>query len=153
MKAKRILIKILIIIMLLIIIVLSILLAQYSSAYKTIYEDLKEPKFGYYLNRELEITSIDLMNHNSIYEILFLGEHNYYETIDLLTYLNYVNKCNFDNEYLLVKTIFNNKEYLLGNDEEFEYLSNQIKTKYNYFININYNESSGFVNSIIINKI
>ena len=51
------------IIIAIIITVLLLLLGKYVK----LYNQASKPKYGYYLNEELQITSVDLINHNSIY--------------------------------------------------------------------------------------
>ncbi len=153
MQTKKLLVRILIIIMFLIIIVLSVIIIKYNASYKKIYEDLKEPRFGYYLDRESQITNLDLINHNSIYMAFFEGKHTSEEIIKLLTFLQDVNEYNKDNEYLYVTVYYNSNEYQVNKNEQYETLCDLILEAKNYSVELKYNENSGFINYIIINKI
>lgn len=119
-----------------------------------LYIDLKEPKFGYYLNSNLQITSIDLKNHNIVYEYFCIGKYKKEEVIKIIEFIREYDRNNGSNKYLYVKILFNHEEYDVTLEEEYNKLREGVSTgKENYFLNVNYNDESGFINSITINEI
>lgn len=138
------------IIITIIIIVLIFLLGKYIK----LYDQASKPKYGYYLNEKLQITSVDLINHNSIYEFFSIGEYKREELLNLIKFINYVDINNKDNKYLYVKILFNNIVYDVGIEEEYANLCKIISNEQkNYFLNVKYNEESGFINLITIEEI
>ena len=83
----------------------------------------------------------------------FEGKHTSEEIIKLLTFLQDVNEYNNDNEYLYVTVYYNNNEYQVNKNEQYETLCDLILEAKNYSVELRYNENSGFINYIIINKI
>lgn len=143
---KKIIIRALIFIMTIIIIVLSVLLVHY----KNLYKEASEPVFGYYINKELQITNLDLINHNSIYEYFFIGEYNYEETIRRIKIL----QAERGSSIVDVNIILNDAEYSSNKLDNYETIENIIqKNKGNYFINVDYDEESGFINLVKITSI
>lgn len=131
-------------------IILAILLVKYIN----LYNKAEKTKFGYYLDREFQITSTDLYNHNIIYESFYIGEYNYDDTIQLINFIREKNYINWDNKYLYVKVLFNDYEYDIRLDNDYNKLNDELKkSKGEYFFNIIYNEDTGFVNTVSIKKI
>ncbi len=131
-------------------IILAILLVKYIN----LYNKAEKPKFGYYLDREFQITNTDLYNHNIIYESFYIGEYNYDDTIQLINFIREKNYINWDNKYLYVKVLFNDYEYDIRLDNDYNKLNDELKkSKGEYFFNIIYNEDTGFVNTVSIKKI
>ena len=132
--------------MTIIIIVLSVLLVHY----KNLYKEASEPVFGYYINKELQITNLDLINHNSIYEYFFIGEYNYEETIRRIKIL----QAESGSSIVEVNIILNDVEYSSNKLDNYKTIENIIqKNKGNYFINVDYDEESGFINLVKITSI
>lgn len=147
---KKLILGIIIGLMLLIIVVLSILLVKYINLYnKTI-----EPKFGYYLDKDLQITSVDLRNHNSIYEFFCNDNCEKREVIKIIEFIRNYDRNNESNPYLYVKILLNDEEYDVRLEKDYNELTDIISNgEENYLLNINYNDESGFINSITIKNI
>ena len=61
---------------------------------------------------------------------------------------------NKENKYLYLKILFNDKEYDVSMQDDYNELIEGISQgKEDYLLNINYNNESGFINSIIIKEI
>ena len=61
---------------------------------------------------------------------------------------------NKENKYLYLKIWFNDKEYDVSMQDDYNELIEGISQgKEDYLLNINYNNESGFINSIIIKEI
>ena len=149
MKDKNLVTKITLILALIIIIILSILLARYISLYK----EASNLKFGYYIDSDMQITNRDLQNHNRIYEQFCVGKYDYNYILNLLGYINKSNKDNYNNEYYKVNVKYNDKEYNMIQDSDYNDLSELITNeKGQYNADINYNEETGFINLIIVTK-
>ena len=147
MTKKQLLIRITFILIIIIIIVLSVLMIKF----KNLYVDLKrEPVFGYYLDRDLQMTSIDAINHNMVYLTFFEGEHNGKYVNKLLDFLYYANRYNSDNKYLYIKVYYKDEEYKVDYDESIGKLRKLINEKSKYKIEVGYPENSGFITSITI---
>ena len=147
MKNKNLVIKITLILALIIIIILSILLARYISLYK----EASNHKFGYYIDSNMQITNIDLQNHNRIYEQFCVGEYDYNYIVKLIKYINNSNQDNYDNKYYQVNVLFNDKEYNMSQDSDYNALSELITNeKGQYNADVNYNEETGFINLVTI---
>ena len=147
MTKKQLLIRITFILMIVIIIVLSVLMIKF----RNLYVDLKrEPVFGYYLDRDLQMTSIDAINHNMVYLAFFEGEHNGKYVNKLLNFLYYANTYNYDNKYLYVKVYYKNEEYKVNYDKSIEKLRKLIKGESKYKIEVGYEGDSLFITSITI---
>lgn len=147
---KRIITRVLIFLMLLTIIILSILLAQYINLYR----ETNKPKFGYYLDKDYKITNMDLKNHNRIYEFFSVGKNKKDDVIKLIKFVSSNNMDNKENKYLYLKILFNDKEYDVSMQDDYNELIEGISQgKEDYLLNINYNNESGFINSIIIKEI
>ena len=143
---KKTIIGALIFIMIIIIIVLSVLLVHY----KNLYEEASKPVFGYYINKDLQITNLDLINHNSLYEYFFIGEYNYEETIRRIKIL----QAERGSSIVDVNIILNDAEYSSNKLDNYETIENIIqKNKGNYFINVSYDEESGFIDLVNITSI
>ena len=143
---KKIIIGALIFIMIIIIIVLSVLLVHY----KNLYEEASKPVFGYYINKDLQITNLDLINHNSLYEYFFIGEYNYEETVRRIKIL----QATHGTSIVDVNIILNDVEYSSNKLDNFKTIINIIEeTKGNYFINVSYDEESGFIDLVNITSI
>ena len=131
---KKTIIGALIFIMIIIIIVLSVLLVHY----KNLYEEASKPVFGYYINKDLQITNLDLINHNSLYEYFFIGEYNYEETVRRIKIL----QATHGTSIVDVNIILNDVEYSSNKLDNFKTIINIIEeTKGNYFINVSYDET------------
>ncbi len=147
MTKKQLLIRITFILIIIIIIVLSVLMIKF----KNLYVDLKrEPVFGYYLDRDLQMTSIDAINHNMVYLAFFEGEHNGKYVNKLLDFLYYANRYNSDNKYLYIKVYYKDEEYKVDYDESIEKLRKLIKKESKYKIEVGYGDDTGFITSITI---
>lgn len=147
MKNKKLVTKIILISALIIIAILSILLVRYISLYK----EASNPKFGYYLDKNMQITNYDLQNHNRIYEKFAVGEYDYNYIVKLMEYINNSNKENYENKYYQVNILFNGKEYNMSQDSDYNALSELISNeKGQYNADINYNELTGFINLVTI---
>ena len=143
---KKTIIWALIFIMIIIIIVLSVLLVHY----KNLYEEASKPVFGYYINKDLQITNLDLINHNSLYEYFFIGEYNYEETVRRIKIL----QATHGTSIVDVNIILNDVEYSSNKLDNFKTIINIIEeTKGNYFINVSYDEESGFIDLVNITSI
>ena len=143
---KKTIIGALIFIMTIIIIVLSVLLVHY----KNLYEEASKPVFGYYINKDLQITNLDLINHNSLYEYFFIGEYNYEETVRRIKIL----QATHGTSIVDVNIILNDVEYSSNKLDNFKTIINIIEeTKGNYFINVSYDEESGFIDLVNITSI
>ncbi len=143
---KKTIIGALIFIMIIIIIVLSVLLVHY----KNLYEEASKPVFGYYINKDLQITNLDLINHNSLYEYFFIGEYNYEETVRRIKIL----QATHGTSIVDVNIILNDVEYSSNKLDNFKTIINIIEeTKGNYFINVSYDEESGFIDLVNITSI
>ena len=143
---KKIIIGALIFIMTIIIIVLSVLLVHY----KNLYEEASKPVVGYYINKDLQITNLDLINHNSLYEYFFIGEYNYEETVRRIKIL----QATHGTSIVDVNIILNDVEYSSNKLDNFKTIINIIEeTKGNYFINVSYDEESGFIDLVNITSI
>lgn len=141
--------KAILVISLIIIAILLILLFRYIS----LYNKARSPKFGYYINKDMQITNIDLQNHNLIYEKFGTGEYDYNYVLKLIEYIYSYNINNNENEYLHVNIMFNDKEYNLMEEEEFKRIYSQIENySGEYFLSVNYNKATGAINSITITK-
>lgn len=149
MKNKNLVTKIILISALIIIAILSILLVRYISLYK----EASNPKFGYYLDKNMQITNYDLQNHNRIYEKFAVGEYDYNYIVNLMEYINNSNKENYENKYYQVNVLFDGKEYNMSQDSDYNALSELITNeKGQYSTGINYNEQTGFINLVTITK-
>lgn len=143
---KKTIIGALIFIMIIIIIVLSVLLVHY----KNLYEEASKPVFGYYINKDLQITNLDLINHNSLYEYFFIGEYNYEEAVRRIKIL----QATHGSSIVDVNIILNDVEYSSNKLDNFKTIINIIEeTKGNYFINVSYDEESGFIDLVNITSI
>ena len=143
---KKTIIGALIFIMIIIIIVLSVLLVHY----KNLYEEASKPVFGYYINKDLQITNLDLINHNSLYEYFFIGEYNYEEAVRRIKIL----QATHGSSIVDVNIILNDVEYSSNKLDNFKTITNIIEeAKGNYFINVNYDEESGFIDLVSITSI
>ena len=143
---KKTIIGALIFIMIIIIIVLSVLLVHY----KNLYEEASKPVFGYYINKDLQITNLDLINHNKLYEYFFIGEYNYEETVRRIKIL----QATHGTSIVDVNIILNDVEYSSNKLDNFKTIINIIEeTKGNYFINVSYDEESGFIDLVNITSI
>ena len=143
---KKTIIGALIFIMIIIIIVLSVLLVHY----KNLYEEASKPVFGYYINKDLQITNLDLINHNSLYEYFFIGEYNYEEAVRRIKIL----QATHGTSIVDVNIILNDVEYSSNKLDNFKTITNIIEeAKGNYFINVNYDEESGFIDLVSITSI
>lgn len=141
------------IIFIVLIIICNIVLAILLMKYINLYNKEEKPKFGYYLDKDSQITSIDLYNHNIIYESFYIGEYNYDDAVQLINFIRENNYINWDNKYLYVKVLFNEYEYDIGVDDDYNKLHNELnENKGKYFFNIIYNEDTGFVNTVSIKK-
>ena len=130
MTKKQLLLIVTFIILAIIIFVLTILMIKFRNLYVNL---RKEPAFGYYLDRDLQMTSIDAVNHNMVYLTFFEGEH--------------------DGQYLYVKVYYKNEEYNVDYDESIEKLLKLINGSKRYNIMVGYGEDSGFITSITIDDI
>lgn len=149
MKNKNLVTKIISILALIIIAILSILLIRYISLYK----EASNPKFGYYLDKNMQITNIDLQNHNRIYEQFCVGEYDYNYTLNLLEYINKSNKYNYDNKYYQVNVLFDGKKYNMSQDSDYNALCDSITNKNDqYNVNVSYNKETGFINLVTIRR-
>lgn len=116
-----------------------------------LYYDVKEPEIGYYLNREAQITNINLIKHNSVLEHFAIGEYDEDRIITLIDYINANNRNNHDNEYLQVTLLFEEEEYAVDSSEMAELLKNKLKNNPGkYFSEVTYNNETGFINTVII---
>ena len=152
MEIKKIIKKFLVVLAIGIIIVLSVLLSRYIKLYK----DASKPKYSYYVIRDAQITYADISNHNAVYENFAIGKYDYNYTIKLIQYIRESNNNNLGNEYYYVEILFKDNKYNdfeLKDDDDYSKICEEIKTeKGNYFINVNYNEETGFINLITITK-
>lgn len=149
MKNKSLVIKVIITIALIIIVILSVLLFKYVSLYK----EESNPKFGYYINKNMQITNIDLQNHNRFYEQFCVGKYDYNYVLNLLEYINESNKCNYNNKYYQVDVLFNSQKYDMIQDNDYNDLSDLITNeKGEYNVDINYNKENGFINLVTIKE-
>ena len=83
MKDKNLVTKIILILAVVIIVILVILLVKYISLYK----EVSNLKFGYYIDSNMQITNRDLQNHNRIYEQFCVGKYDYNYVIKLIDYI------------------------------------------------------------------
>lgn len=150
MTKKQLLLIVTFIILAIIIFVLTILMIKFRNLYVNL---RKEPAFGYYLDRDLQMTSIDEVNHNMVYLTFFEGEHDGQYVKKLLNFLYYYNRYNSDNKYLYVKVYYKNEEYNVDYDESIEKLLKLINGSKRYKIMVGYGEDSGFITSITIDDI
>lgn len=147
MKDKNLVTKIILILAVVIIVILVILLVKYISLYK----ETSNPKFGYYIDSNMQITNIDLQNHNRIYEQFCVGKYDYNYVIKLIDYIYNSNQDNYDNKYYQVNVLFNDKKYNMSQGSDYNALSELITNeKGQYNANINYNEETGFINWVTI---
>ncbi len=143
---KKIIIGTLMFLLIVIIAVLSLLIIKF----KNLYEEASEPVFGYYINKDLQITNLDLINHNSLYEYFFIGEYNYEETVRRIKIL----QATHGTSIVDVNIILNDVEYSSNKLDNFKTITNIIEeAKGNYFINVNYDEESGFIDLVSITSI
>ncbi len=134
--------------------VLNIILAVGMICFIHLYYDVKEPKFGYYLDRKAQITNIDLIKHNRVLEYFAIGEYDEDRIIALIEYISANNRINYDNEYLQLTLYLEEEEYVVDSSEMVKLLSNQVKNNLGkYFSNVEYNDETGFINTIIIKHI
>ena len=133
---KEIIIRTLIIIMAIIIIILTMFSIKYIEMYKI----ASEPVHSYYIDRELQITYADIMSHNALYEVLSEeSKLEKEEILRLIEYIRYVNSYNYDNKYLYVKILYNNKEYDVLQDEDYNSIHKIIENdKDNYSLDCIY---------------
>ena len=135
---KKIIIRTLITIMAIIIIILTMFLIKYIKMYKI----ASEPVRSYYRNRELQITNADIDSHNALYEVL--SDERVLEKKEILRvieYIRYVNSYNYDNSYLYVKILYDNTEYDVLQDKDYNSLYNIVKkSKDNYSLNCIYSD-------------
>ena len=128
---KKIIIRTLITIMAIIIIILTMFLIKYIKMYKI----ASEPVRSYYRNRELQITNADIDSHNALYEVL--SDERVLEKKEILRvieYIRYVNSYNYDNSYLYVKILYDNTEYDVLQDKDYNSLYNIVeKSKFNKY--------------------
>ncbi len=149
MEVKKWINRVVIILLIIVIIVLAILLGRYA----TLYKDSNEPKFSYYVIKDAQITYADIQNHNAVYENFAIGNYDYDYTLKLIDFIKESNNINLDNEYLYVKVLFENTEYDVGKEDDYNKICEEIKNeKENYIINVNYNEETGLINLITIEK-
>ena len=149
MEVKKWINRVVIILLIIVIIVLAILLGRYA----TLYKDSNEPKFSYYVIKDAQITYADIQNHNAVYENFAIGNYDYDYTLKLIDFIKESNNINLDNEYLYVKVLFENTEYDVGKEDDCNKICEEIKNeKENYIINVNYNEETGLINLITIEK-
>ena len=143
---KKIIIGTLMFLLIVIIAVLSLLIIKF----KNLYEEASEAVFGYYINKDLQITNLDLINHNSLYEYFFIGEYNYEETVRRIKIL----QATHGTSIVDVNIILNDVEYSSNKLDNFKTITNIIEeAKGNYFINVNYDEESGFIDLVSITSI
>ena len=144
---KKIIIRTLIIIMVITIIILTVFLIKYIKMYKI----ASEPVHSYYRNRELQITNADFDNHNALYVVLSEEDKlEKEEILRLIEYIRYVNSYNYDNKYLYVKILYNNKEYDVLQDEDYNSIYKIIENdKDSYSLNCIY-LNDGTVNLVEI---
>ena len=133
---KKIIIRTLITIMAITIIILTVFLIKYIKMYKI----ASEPVHSYYRNRELQITNADFDNHNALYVVLSEEDKlEKEEILRLIEYIRYVNSYNYDNKYLYVKILYNNKEYDVLQDEDYNSIHKIIENdKDNYSLDCIY---------------
>ena len=135
---KKIIIRTLITIMAIIIIILTMFLIKYIKMYKI----ASEPVRSYYRNRELQITNADIDSHNALYEVL--SDERVLEKKEILRvieYIRYVNSYNYDNSYLYVKILYDNTEYDVLQEKDYNSLYNIVeKSKDNYSLNCIYSD-------------
>lgn len=130
-------------------IILIILLIYINNSKKTTY-----PKYGYFVNKELDITNRDILEHNAPFEYYYIGEHNNKETIGLIPYIAYINSINYDNEEKIVNISFNGKIYKIISDEDIKELQKEIEeNKGEYFINLQYSSKTGYIYEIVLTKL
>ena len=144
---KKIIIRTLITIMAIIIIILTVFLIKYIKMYKI----ASEPVRSYYRNRELQITNADFDNHNALYVVLSEEDKlEKKEILRLIEYIRYANSYNYDNKYLYVKILYNNKEYDVLQDEDYNSIYKIIENdKDSYSLNCIY-LNDGTVNLVEI---
>ena len=148
---KNKIIIIIIFILLIISIIFNIFLIILNINYKKQYDD---PPYGYYINKDLKITSIDVREHNAVFMSFFEGKHTSNETSKLLTYLKWKNDVNFENKYKQVIVIYENVEYDIRNDGVLNNLQEKIENyNGNYNIKIESSEKTGLVTAIILNEV
>lgn len=118
------------------IIILTVFLIKYIKMYKI----ASEPVHSYYRNRELQITNADFDNHNALYVVLSEEDKlEKEEILRLIEYIRYVNSYNYDNKYLYVKILYNNKEYDVLQDEDYNSIHKIIENdKDNYSLDCIY---------------
>ena len=133
---KKIIIRTLITIMAIIIIILTMFLIKYIKMYKI----ASEPVRSYYRNRELQITNADFDNHNALYVVLSEEDKlEKEEILRLIEYIRYVNSYNYDNKYLYVKILYDNTEYDVLQDEDYNSIHKIIENdKDNYSLDCIY---------------
>ena len=143
---KKIIIGTLMFLLIVIIAVLSLLIIKF----KNLYEEASEPVFGYYINKDLQITNLDLINHNSLYEYFFIGEYNYEETVRRIKIL----QATHGTSIVDVNIILNDVEYSSNKLDNFKTIINIIEgTKGNNFIRVNYDEERRIIDLVNITSI
>ncbi len=110
-------------------------------------------KGGYWVNKTLRITNLDVYKHNSTYEIFVEGKHNKEELIKIIDFISYMNCTNIDNEAELVDIQMKEKKYRLSTSGSEDY--NEIKQNFNntdvqYLVNLHYSQQTGLVDLIEI---
>ena len=144
---KKIIFRTLIIIMVITIIILTVFLIKYIKMYKI----ASEPVRSYYRDSELQITNADFDNHNALYVVLSEEDKlEKKEILRLIEYIRYANSYNYDNKYLYVKILYNNKEYDVLQDEDYNSIYKIIENdKDSYSLNCIY-LNDGTVNLVEI---
>lgn len=113
-----------------------------------------EPKYGYYINKDLDITNIDVLEHNAPFERYFIGKQNSEVVIKMIEYVQYTNDINYDNENKTICLFFKEEAYKKIDSGQLRKLKDSIKNdRENYYINVNYNQQTGFINEVIVTKI
>lgn len=113
-----------------------------------------KPRYGYYLNKNLGITNIDVLEYNAPFEYCFYGKNNTESTLKMIIYIYEINLINYNNSNKLITVQFEERNYTIITLEELTLLQNTIMAHQgNYFIKPIYNQQIGFINKITINKI